>query len=282
MASSLDKLIKGLPGKKGQQHGDGGAAPALPPWIVEGAALAYVSQSTGKKMDVFVEKIVTPKQQVIFSFAHDKKAVKGVTFAQILSGKSPLVPREAKQPVAKAKASSETKTEDGVEKKKEKGEGEGEGGDDDDPEKFLEALDKKFPDKQPERKSAVDLFGPTVNQVPKLWRQPEVCDIDSSPERQVVDLDGDDQDAGKESGRKRKHDNDERGSKRRKEQDDSGRGKKEDDDWRSRAKRREDEARKKGGRNRSRSGGRNRSRSRDRNRSRSRGRNRRSRSRRGR
>lgn len=64
----------------------------LPSWVHEGASLSYCSQSTGKFLEVFVDKILNGKKEVKIVFASDGSTWKRIPFALINSRSSPLRP----------------------------------------------------------------------------------------------------------------------------------------------------------------------------------------------
>jgi len=185
MASSLNKMMdalmkqaKGGSGKAGKEGGSGASA-ALPPWIYEGACLAYHSERSEQTLDVVVDCVDQAKQQVKFAFESDRKVWKSVTFSQIVCGTNPLRPR-AKAPRLRSKEGGKdaSKVDDGD-------------SDDDDPDAFLKKMEDKFGD-APAKKKA-HRSGPSGNKLPKQWQQPEVVsivdqpgvvDLDSSPERE--------------------------------------------------------------------------------------------------
>mmetsp|Transcript_61548 Transcript_61548/g.133211 ORF Transcript_61548/g.133211 Transcript_61548/m.133211 type:complete len:196 (-) Transcript_61548:157-744(-) len=64
---------------------------ALPDWVSHGARLCYSSRSTGKQMEVIVDKIFTLKQEVKIVFANDPETWKRIPFSMIGHRGSPLL-----------------------------------------------------------------------------------------------------------------------------------------------------------------------------------------------
>lgn len=63
----------------------------LPAWIRSGAHLCYRSRSSGKNMEVIVEKVSQMKQEVKITFAEDPDVWKGIPFTMVLSRANPLL-----------------------------------------------------------------------------------------------------------------------------------------------------------------------------------------------
>eukprot|EP00408_Alexandrium_pacificum_P026093 CAMPEP_0171206964 /NCGR_PEP_ID=MMETSP0790-20130122/27331_1 /TAXON_ID=2925 /ORGANISM="Alexandrium catenella, Strain OF101" /LENGTH=220 /DNA_ID=CAMNT_0011672519 /DNA_START=13 /DNA_END=672 /DNA_ORIENTATION=+ len=173
MAEKLNKLVQSLVTQGSQKEG----AAVLPHWIQEGARLAYVSERSGQAFDVIVDGISHGKQQVRFVFEADRKSWKSVTFSQIIAGSNPLRKRDAGEKAAAAPAAeSDAK---------------------DDAERELDSLEAKWSAKAAERekqkRGRAPAPGPTLKtKQPQAWEQPELLDVDSSPERrapEVQDLD---------------------------------------------------------------------------------------------
>eukprot|EP00927_Polykrikos_kofoidii_P052690 TRINITY_DN46601_c0_g1_i1.p1 TRINITY_DN46601_c0_g1~~TRINITY_DN46601_c0_g1_i1.p1 ORF type:complete len:211 (+),score=22.94 TRINITY_DN46601_c0_g1_i1:46-633(+) len=77
-----------------KSSGEGHSAPrgrGIPEWIHRGARLSYVSRSTGKMMEVLVERIDRMKQEVRIVFASDRNTWKHIPFSAIGHRKSPLL-----------------------------------------------------------------------------------------------------------------------------------------------------------------------------------------------
>mmetsp|Transcript_28295 Transcript_28295/g.85431 ORF Transcript_28295/g.85431 Transcript_28295/m.85431 type:complete len:324 (+) Transcript_28295:1-972(+) len=174
MASALNKVVQTL--VQQGTHKEGGHV--LPHWIHEGAKLSYHSQRSGQPFDVVVEGISHSKQQVRFVFEADRKTWKSASIPQILAGHNPLRRRE---PTAAPVQSTDEKPE----AKESKPDAEG----------LLSAMEKKWKAEGPARRAARPggVIGPKLSKVPRAWEQPDVLDVDSSPERgpalPVQDLD---------------------------------------------------------------------------------------------
>jgi len=65
-----------------------------PPWLRPGARVGYTSRSTGRVMEVVVEKVSKLRREVTITFMGDRNTWKIIPFSMILGGSSPLVPLE--------------------------------------------------------------------------------------------------------------------------------------------------------------------------------------------
>mmetsp|Transcript_33538 Transcript_33538/g.90773 ORF Transcript_33538/g.90773 Transcript_33538/m.90773 type:complete len:210 (-) Transcript_33538:61-690(-) len=67
------------------------AVAEMPAWIRAGAHLCYRSRSSGKTLEVIVEKVSQMKQEVKITFVEDPDVWKGIPFTMVLSRANPLL-----------------------------------------------------------------------------------------------------------------------------------------------------------------------------------------------
>lgn len=76
----------------GGQAGMGRDTGDLPNWVAVGECVGYLSKSTGRVMEVFVEKVSKLRREVTITFAEDRNSWKTIPFQMILNPGGPLVP----------------------------------------------------------------------------------------------------------------------------------------------------------------------------------------------
>lgn len=100
--NALVEAMTGRTARTSQRPWGGGQAGAVqrdtgepPSWLREGEKVGYMSKSTGRVMEVFIEKVSKLKREVTFTFVEDRRIWKKIPFSMLFSSSSPLQPLRA-------------------------------------------------------------------------------------------------------------------------------------------------------------------------------------------